>query len=267
MENLSTQLDQFSSNTQWISHEIQRVRKEMDQLVPKSNFSPYVEQRSSPSLIIGSLVIFIPATLLFDALATRIAFSIIFVLALYEAVTMSVESRPDGQESVVSGAGISALCLAAIISVWALTSSEILILALLTIGAHTLGNIADQHHDHQLLPRPCPNLCLQKTWLGIISTIALPATIVSGAIWLQWLTPEYWSFAGIGLTTVLADLLIALAKRHHGFRYSNQATHFSLIPNERYVNFLHRYLGDERGLLDRFAPLILSSILLFCLKL
>lgn len=35
MESLSTQLDQFSSNTQWISHEIQRIRKEMDSLTPK----------------------------------------------------------------------------------------------------------------------------------------------------------------------------------------------------------------------------------------
>ncbi len=35
MESLSTQLDQFSSNTQWISHEIQRIRKEMDSLTPQ----------------------------------------------------------------------------------------------------------------------------------------------------------------------------------------------------------------------------------------
>ena len=81
MESLSTQLDQFSSNTQWISHEIQRIRKEMDSLTPKSDFSPHVEQHSNLPIVIGSLATFILATLLLDVI-TRIALSIIFVLAL-----------------------------------------------------------------------------------------------------------------------------------------------------------------------------------------
>lgn len=66
----------------------------------------------------------------------------------------------------------------------------------------------------------------------------------------------------------MADLIIASTKRHYGFHYSSQAVHFSPEPNKRYTNILYRYLGDKRGCLDRFAPFIFSSVLLFfCLKL
>lgn len=267
MESLSTQLDQFSSNTQWISHEIQRIRKEMDSLTPKSDFSPHVEQHSNLPIVIGSLATFILATLLLDVI-TRIALSIIFILALYEAITMSVESRPNERECVISSASISILCLVAIISIWSFTPSEILLLILPVISVRTLGNIIDRQNNDHLLPRPCPNLCIQKTWLGVISTIALPIMITSIVIWFQWLKPEYWGVAGIGLAAVMADLIIASTKRHYEFHYSSQAVHFSPGPNKRYTNILYRYLGDKRGCLDRFAPFIFSSVLLFfCLKL
>lgn len=65
----------------------------MDSLTPKSDFSPHVEQHSNLPIVIGSLATFILATLLLDVI-TRIALSIIFVLALYEAITMSSNRAP-----------------------------------------------------------------------------------------------------------------------------------------------------------------------------
>ncbi|MDE6204187.1 MAG: disulfide bond formation protein B [Lachnospiraceae bacterium] len=140
-------------------------------------------------------------------------------------------------------------------------------LVLLMATARALGNALNRHFPSQPFPHPCPNLCLQKTWFGILGTVALPALATDDAIRLHLLGQGDWSFAGIGLAIVLADLAVAMAKRHHGFHYSSEAVQLSCGTGSRCVQVLNRLTGDERGMLDRFAPLILSAVLLFCLNL
>ncbi len=259
--------EQFNTGVRQVSFELGQIRREIDALTPHSSFSPNIRQRSSPLAVFGSLAAFIPATLFCGSLPTRLVLSVIFILSLYEAVTMAVQSRPDGHDSPVSGASISFFSFVAIVSIWALSPRVLFTLVLLVVATRALGNAIDRHFPSQPFPHPFPNLCLQKTWFGILGTVALSALATAGAIRIHLLGQGDWSFAGIGLVVVLADLSVAMAKRHHGFHYSSEAIQLSPGLGSRCVQALNRLAGDERGMLDRSAPLIFSAVLLFCLNL
>lgn len=264
---LLTEFYQFSLGVRWVSAELEQLRTELDARTPQSSFSSSIKQCTHPLRIASGLAAFTLATLFLDALPARLILSIIFVLVIYEAVAMANDSRPDGHDSLVGGASISFVTLLAVASIWILSPRDLLIVVLLVASARTFGNAIDRQYPSQPLPRPCPNLYLQKTWFGILGTIVLPVFITTCAIRLQLFDWDYWGLTSVGLATVLADLAATSAKRHYGFHYSNEAAQSSYGPGGRCVQFLSNLFGDERGLLDRFAPLIISSVLLFSLKL
>lgn len=260
----------FSLGVQQASFELEQLRTDLDAwcALSESNFSPSIKQRTHPLRTVVGLTAFTLATLFLDGLPARLILSAIFVLAIYETVAMANGMRSEEYGSLFSGASVSFCCLLAIISIWALASRDLVVLVLLVATAHVFGNAIDWRYPSQPLPRPWPNLYLQKTWFGILGTTILPAFVTASAIRLQLLERGCWSFAGVGLATVLADWAIAQIKRRYGFHYSGEAAESSHGAGGYCVRFLRSLFGDERGLLDRFAPLIFASVLLlFGLKL
>lgn len=148
--NLLSQFGQFSSNVDYVSHELVELRNELDQFedrfTPTDTFNPAFRAPTRPGLTFADIVLFSLCTLCFDARPAHLLLCAVIVLVIYESVTISLSFRTTAYASPLSGASIGIIGLMALASIVTIPAHDLLLVYLLVTSADLLGKAIDRRY-------------------------------------------------------------------------------------------------------------------------